>query len=458
MATGEEGSALAARIRELEAANRRLREENAHAASRRRGRWRPLVSALLIVVASLLVPIAIVTAWARVQLIDEQSFVTTFATLVDDPTVQDMIVDETVEAIQAQVDFSELTAEVFDGIAGLGLPPRAEAALRLLETPAANGLEGLTSTAVTRVVESDAFSEVWATLTRAAHRALTTAVTSDADGLVVRTADGVGIQLGVLVERVRQNLIEQGVGVAQLIPSIDRVIIVGDGQILDTTRTAYALVTAVGWWLPLLVLALFVVGVAMARRRSRAIAASGIGLAIGAALLLTSLAIGEAGVRTAAAERGVSAEALDVIYAQIVGAMSQTAVVLLLLGALVAVLGYLLGGSRAAVELRQAVKGINATARRNLSARGFDTGAAGRWLGRQRVLLRVVIVALAVLWLLAMRPLTAGSVIGVFAIAVVVAWVLELLQQREEEVSSRRGVDESSGTRFDEREGSSVGA
>lgn len=417
-----------------------------------------MVSALLIVVASLLVPIAIVTAWARVQLIDEQSFVTTFAPLVDDPTVQDMIVDETVGAIQAQVDFSELTAEVFDGIAGLGLPPRAEAALRLLETPAANGLEELTSTAVTRVVESDAFSEVWATLTRAAHRALTTAVTSDADGLVVRTADGVGIQLGVLVERVRQNLIEQGVGVAQLIPSIDRVIIVGDGQILDTTRTAYALVTAVGWWLPLLVLALFVVGVAMARRRSRAIAASGIGLAIGAALLLTSLAIGEVGVRTAATERGVSAEALDAIYAQIVGAMSQTAVVLLLLGALVAVLGCLLGGSRAAVELRQEVKGINATARRNLSARGFDTGAAGRWLGRQRVLLRVVIVALAVLWLLAMRPLTAGSVIGVVAIAVVVAWVLELLQQREEEVSSRRGVDESSGTRFDEREGASVGA
>ena len=36
--------------------------------------------------------------------------------------------------------------------------------------------------------------------------------------------------------------------------------------------------------------------------------------------------------------------------------------------------------------------------------------------------------------------------------------VLELLQQREEEVSSRRGVDESSGTRFDEREGASVGA
>ena len=61
-------------------------------------------------VATILVPVSIVTAWARVQLVDEDAFVATLAPLVDDPAVQAMIIDETMEAINAQVDFHEITA------------------------------------------------------------------------------------------------------------------------------------------------------------------------------------------------------------------------------------------------------------------------------------------------------------------------------------------------------------
>ena len=80
-------------------------------------------------------PVSIVGAWARVQLVDEDAFVATLAPLVDDPAVQDMIIDESMEAINAQVDFQQITSNVFDGIAGLGLPPRAADALKLLEAP-----------------------------------------------------------------------------------------------------------------------------------------------------------------------------------------------------------------------------------------------------------------------------------------------------------------------------------
>ncbi len=193
--------------------------------------------------AAILVPVSIVGAWARVQLVDEDAFVSTLAPLVDDPAVQALVIDETMEAITAQVDFEELTANVFDGIADLGLPPRAEQALGLLQAPAADGLENLVTQTVTRVVESEAFADVWATATRAAHRALTTAATSDGGGLVVRTDDGVGIQLGAIVERVKQNLTDRGVGVAQLIPTVDRVVIIGEGDNLAAIRTGYAIAT-----------------------------------------------------------------------------------------------------------------------------------------------------------------------------------------------------------------------
>ena len=55
------------------------------------------------------------------------------------------------------VDFDQLTGTVIDGIAELGLPPKAAAALDQLRRPTADGLRNLVGGAVTKVVRSDAF-------------------------------------------------------------------------------------------------------------------------------------------------------------------------------------------------------------------------------------------------------------------------------------------------------------
>lgn len=430
---------LQAQLEALRAENDRLRAQNvappdeAAPPARKTGRWRAPVSAICIVIAAILVPVSIVGAWARVQLVEEDAFVNTLAPLVDDPAVQALIIDETMDGITAQVDFDQLTANVFDGIAELGLPPRAEQALGLLQAPAADGLENLVTQTVTRVVESDAFADVWATTTRAAHRALTTAATSDGGGLVVKTDDGVGIQLGAVVERVKQNLLDRGLGVAQLIPTIDKVVIIGEGNNLAAIRTGYAIAATLGWWLPVITLALFGLGILIARRRSTAVLGTGLGLAIGSATLATSLSIGSTAVGIVAGELDLSPSALNVIYAQLVGAMTQTALVVMLLGVLVAVIGWLMGGSRPAQGVRSATDGLNRSARAQLAGRGLDTGAFGAWLGRHRVLVRTGIAVLAVLWLFAMRPISVGDILLVLVVAVLIGWILELLQQREEE-------------------------
>ncbi|SDH36465.1 hypothetical protein [Microbacterium pygmaeum] len=406
----------------------------------RRGWWRSLLSAVVIVIATVLVPVSIVAAWARVELVDEDAFVSTMAPLVDDPAVQGMIVDEAMSAITEQVDFQQLTSNVFDGIADLGLPPRAADALTLLEAPAANGLQNLVEGTVTRVVVSDAFSDVWATTTRAAHRALTAAATSDGGGLIVRTPDGVGIQVGAIVERVKQNLTDRGLGVAQLIPTVDRVVIIGEGENLAMIRTGYAVAATMGWWLPVITLALFGLGILIARRRSSAVLGAGLGLAIGAALLATSTTIGSAAIGVVAGNLDLSPAALEVIYGQIVGAMTQTALVLLVLGIVVAVIGWLIGRSRPARGIRTATDGLNASARTQLRSRGLDTGAFGAWLGRHRLLVRVLIGVAAVVWLFALRPLSIGDVALVLVVALLVGWILEVLQIREDEAVSEEDV------------------
>lgn len=431
----EDTQALTERIRELESENARLASSAASDVPRPTGgRWRAPVSAICIVIAAILVPVSIASAWARVQLVDEDAFVSTLAPLVDDAAVQAMIIDETMDAVNAQVDFDALTANVFDGITSIdGFPPRAAQALALLQAPAADGLENLVSGAVTRVVESDAFSDVWATATRAAHRALTTAATSDGGGLVVRTDEGVGIQVGAIVDNVKQRLVDRGISAAQLIPAIDRVVIIGKGDNLAVIRTAYALATALGWWLPVITLALFGLGIAIARRRSVAVLGTGLAIAIGAGSLAVGLGIGDTVMGIVAGDLDLSPSALDVIYDQLVASMNQTAVVMTVLGVFIAILGWAMGRSAAAQGARGAVRGLNSSARRQLASRGLDTGGFGAWLARYKVLVRTMIAVLAVLWLFALRPLSFGDVLLVIVVAFAVAWILELLQRRSEE-------------------------
>jgi hypothetical protein len=396
--------------------------------------WRAVLSALCIVIATILVPVSIAGAWARVQLVDEDAFVNTLAPLVNDPAVQNMIIEESMQAINSKVDFEQLTSNVFDGIAGLGLPPRAADALKLLEQPAASGLQSLVNSAVTKVVQSDAFAQVWATATRAAHRALVGAATSDGGGLVVRTDQGVGIQLGAIVQQVKQNLIDRGIGAAQIIPNVDKVIILGSGQNLQTIRTAYALATTLGYWLPIITLALFGLGILIARRRSTAILGTGIGFAVGAAALATGFAVGGTFVGMNAVSIGLSPDGLAVIYESLVANMRQTAMVLVFLGIFIAIVGWLMGRSRPARGFRRSFGSMNTLARQQLIARGLDTGAFGLWMGRQRILVRVIIAVLAVLWLYSMRPLSVGDILLVAVVSFAVGWILELLQRRPDEL------------------------
>lgn len=438
---------LQAELAALRAENEALRrgvvapDEVAPPSRTRSGWWRSLLSALCITIAAILVPVSIIGAWARVQLTDEDAFVATLAPLVDDPAVQSMIIDESMEAVNAQVDFEQITSDVFDGIASLGLPPRAADALQLLEAPAANGLESLVTTTVTRVVESDAFAEVWATATRAAHRALVGVSTSDGGGLIVRTDEGVGIQLGAVVERVKQNLIDRGLGAAELIPTVDRVIILGEGDNLATIRTSYAAANTLGLWLPIIAIALFGLGILIARRRSAAVLGTGIGFALGGVALAIMLAIGDSAMGVTAGVLGLSPDALNVIYEQLVGNMQQTALVVAFLGVFIAILGWVTGRSAPARGLRRAIDSMNASGRRELAARGLDTDSFGLWLGRQRVLVRTLIAVLAVIWLFLLRPLSVGDIVLVAVVAFGVAWILELLQRRPEEVTAVGDTD-----------------
>ena len=125
--------------------------------------------------------------------------------------------------------------------------------------------------------------------------------------------------------------------------------------------------------------------------------------------------------------------------------MTQTALVLVLLGVLVAVLGWADGPVAPGTGLPALASAASTPPLAVSSPRAASTPARfGVWLGRQRILVRTIIAVLAVLWLFALRPLSVGDIVLVLVVAFGVAWILELLQRRPDDHPAQRGrLDEA---------------
>jgi hypothetical protein len=287
-------------------------------------------------------------------------------------------------------------------------------------------------------VQSDAFADVWETALRASHRSLqAVAAGGTSSGAVVIGENGeVGIQLGPIIEEVKQRLIDRGIGFAESIPVVDRTIVVAQSDALTVVGTVYNLAVAAGWWMPIVALVLFLAGILIARRRSTAVLGTGVGIALGAGVLAMGLGIGGSILALSAPNLGIPAGALASMYEQITAAMRDTAVVLTLLGIVIAVIAWMSGRWRGARAARAGVASVNSGVRGALLRRGVDTGRFGAWLYAQRVLVRIVLGALAVLWLMLLRPLSVGEVFLVLVVWLVVWWVFELLQRRPEEAAA----------------------
>ena len=290
---------LAEQVRRLTEENERLRarvavEESGPREPREPRRvWRGVVVVVLMALATILAPAATIAGWARVQLTSADAFVDTFAPLADDPNVQALVTDQAVAAINNAVDIPGLTNEVFTGIDQIGLPPRAAAALKLLQTPATQGIQSFIQDSVSNVVASAAFRDLMRQGLRTAHDSLV-ALQGDLAGpdraVTISGTGEIGVQLKPIIAAVKARLVARGVALASNIPEIDKTIVVAKTDAVPTIRTVYAAAVTAGTWLPFVVLALFAGAVLTAARHRRALVAAAVCLA--AAMVVTAAALG----------------------------------------------------------------------------------------------------------------------------------------------------------------------
>lgn len=415
---------LRARLRALEQENEALRRP------RRRISARSIIAGIVLVVAVLLAPIAAMGTWARLQLVDADRFVATFAPLAEDPDVQDFVADQVTAAIDEQVDLDAVVGELFDGLRALDLPPRATAALGLLEAPAASGLSSLIDGVVHEVVSSQQFADIWAETLRFTHERAV-AILQDEPGTALDLSDDgvLSVDVGAVVERVKEALAERGAGVADLIPVIDRTIPVVQADALVLVRTVYQIAVTAGFWLPWVVLGLVVLGVLLAVNRPRALFCTSAGFAVVFLLLAAGMGIGRGFFVSAVSPSIMTASAAESLFDQLTALLGSTIVALALVGVLIALWAWLAGSSRSARTVRGVTESGFGALREAAEARGISTGRFGRAVDRYRGAILIAGMAIGVLILLATRPVTFGAVLGVAIGVLVLTILVELLRR-----------------------------
>ncbi|GAA4624548.1 hypothetical protein GCM10023113_14010 [Cellulomonas oligotrophica] len=381
----------------------------------------------LVVVASLLAPVALASAWARGVIVDTERYLATVAPIIDAPAVQDAVTQRVTVAVVEGMRLEELAADLTAAVGELGLPPRLGVLAASLEGPLVDAVTGRVRQAVHRVVTSDAASSVWAQGHRTVHAQLVAVLRGDPDAVATLEADGtLSVDLGPVVEEVRAALVASGFTLAERIPAMNPTFPLVSSPDLLTLRQGYRALDVLGTWLPWLVLVLYAAAVLVAVHRSRAVVVCSLALAGAMLLLGAAVAVGRQGFTGALPPQVQRPDAAVVVFDQVVSLLRVSLRAVLVLALVAAAVAFLSGRSAAAVAVRDGAAGAAAWLHGAGERRGLSTGPVGAWLHAQRVLVRSTVVVLAAVVLVLVDHPTAGTVLTVGAVAGVVLLVTGL--------------------------------
>lgn len=430
---------LRARVAELEVENAALRSSDRAAprsadgaAGRRPRRSRAVIATVAILLGVLLSPIAVITGWAKWTLTDTERFVATYAPLAGSPQVQALVVDEAMTAVDNQVDIDALTKQLVDGLIALGTGPRATTALQTLQGSLADGLRSQIRDGLSEFVASDRFSATWTDALRIVHRQLVGTLSNDPDAVAQIGPGGtLGIPLAPIIEQVKSDLVARGITLADRIPQINRTVVLVQSDQLATIQLAYAVIVGVGSWLPWVVLALLIGGVAVANRRHRALVWAAAGFALAMLVLAAALAAGRVALVMSVPSSVLPGSVTGLLYDTATHAMRSTALSAAVLGVAVGVVGWWTGPFRTPSRLRRLYRDGVGSLRARAAERGVSTGKVGAWLYRRRQVLFALIAVIAGLVVVVNMPVTV-ALVGWTAFWSVLAVVVFTLVERPE--------------------------
>ena len=359
----------------------------------RPSRARSFSAVACLVIAALLTVPAAVAFWGQRTINDAERYIDTVGPLVDSPEVQAAVATKVTEAIQSQVDVEALINQVFAGV--ITDRPKLEA----LVGPLAGAVNGLIESQVQEFVASDAFADAWRAANVRAQEALQRLLKGDGSGAVSVQGDEVVLDVGDVIDQVKQRLVDRGLTVLDRVPvpDQDRQIVLLTAPELDQARTIYAFTNPVARWMLPVVALIYLAALLLAIRRPRMTVAIGVALALNALLVAFALSSGRQ-LFINELSGTVFGQASSVFYDQLLSYLERGQQVLLRLGLILVVVGWFAGATKTGMATRRFVAGGLESVGAVLA--DGPVGVAGGWVRQNAVWLRIVVGVLSVVVLL----------------------------------------------------------
>ncbi|MFI7318036.1 hypothetical protein [Streptomyces venezuelae] len=263
------------------------------------------LSAALLVLACVLVPLGVLSVWATYEIGDRDSYVATMAPLASDPAVRAAVADEVTGSVMKEIDVGPLQGTV----------------------------ESFVRDAVGSFTETASYKTAWNAANRAAHDAVQSALNDDSNGEVT-------IDLAPITQQVKQQLVDDGVPFASKIPVKHTDITVLQSKDLGWLWHSFHALQVAGVWPAVAAVVLAAAGILLAPRRRGAVLATALGMALGAAILAAAVAIGRA-LTLDDLPSDISHDAAGAVYDALTETLRVTAWVIIGVMVLVAVAAWL---------------------------------------------------------------------------------------------------------------------
>jgi hypothetical protein len=239
--------------------------------------------------------------------------------------------------------------------------------------------------------------------------------------------NAVSINLATVIDAVKQRLVDRGFTLAQRLPPVNAQFTIFQSDDITKAQTGFRLLNAINTWLPILAVICLLGAVAVGRSRRHTLIAGALTLALSMLLLGVILNVFRAIYLDAVPSDQLPTEAAGAIYDQLAGFSRLSLRAVLALALVVAFIAWVTGPERAPTAVRRGTTAAIGFARQGGERAGLDTGRFGVFLHTYKTVLRVAVLAIALLIYILQDHPTAGTVIVLVIVAAVLLLVIELL-------------------------------
>jgi hypothetical protein len=377
-------------------------------------RWRKLLVGVLLVLGCILAPLSVAGVWLHGTLLDTDQYVSTIAPLASDPHVQQSVADRVSTAIVTKTDAEQRLKNA--------LPERAKFAAPAIT----QGFETFVHSVALKFTQSDQFQTLWENINRRAHTLLVNVLKGSGTETVATKNGQVVLQLGPVVEKVNQALVDRGVNVLNNVdPSkLQKDIVLIDSSSLRSAQSAVKASDKLAIALPIITVLFFAAAIWLSRNRRKTLLHAALGIALAIGLVLVGVALGR-DVYLNALGKNVNQDTAGVVYDQLLSFLKTALRTVFVLGIVVAIAAWLAGPGSLATRIR----GGTLRLVRREPVEGTPSAVAA-FAARHRNPLRVFVIAIGFILLVALSHPGPWAIVAVALIVLALLLLIEFLASR----------------------------